>query len=474
MQLKKLLQGSVFAAAAAVCVAAGTVSAQAADGDFTTAGVGSVTIDTTKQELKATAASGELLVGVGKVNAKKGTITVATWDSYTGTGAQTVDLSKLNNTKDNYLVLSSNKESGVSIVKIPAADKAISAKFDPSTAKLAVGTGANGSAAKSAAKEITDDTFEYRTAYGSWKTLKDSAKAEQIDLTGYQHEGATLYVRAKGTTGATATSLSTQSDEKLTYGETEIKVYLGDKLPGKEAKVNIPARAKGPAVAVDYAKGSVTLPKESEYRLATTSAIKDKSGSPVANAAKGSVAVDKIFTEVSEATAKEGVLEVRAVAKEGKKAASKWTRVAIKKADDFGTGLLTAGNTLDTKPTPAAGETKEYGKKGVAEATLKEDSAGSSVIKAEYVLVKKKDALKITNSGKLTYEIVTADGKDVTTAPADAAAKKVAPGKSITITGVKDEASVFIRIAGDKKTKTWVGNYGKLGVVDYPKTVTGA
>ncbi len=476
MQLKKVLQGTVFAAAAAVCLITAPVIAKAADGAFADSGVSAVSIDTTKQQLTATGSNGELLVGVGKVNAKTKAVTVATWDIYDGTGAQTIDLSKLNNTKDNYLVLTANAKDSVSVVKIPAVDKATSAVFDASTAELKVGTGASASAAKTAAKAVDSDAYEYRTTYGTWANLYANSKV--VDFTQYQHEGATLYIRPRGTSGTAAApsaTLSTQSDEALKYGEQSVKVYEAAKLPGKEAKLNIAARAKGPAVAVDYTKSTVTLPKASEYRVAAATGLKfdkDNANQAVKNADKKVITVEALLESVNASTEKTATVEVRAQATAGKKAASKWTRVAIEKPADFEAGLLTAGNTKDTAPTPPAGETKEYGGKGVAEAVLKEATADTaSVLKVEYAKAGKNNVLKITNNGKLAYEVVLV-AKDATSVPADAKATKIASTKTVTLKGIADDQQVYIRKAGDKKTKTWVGNYQKLGVIDVPKTVS--
>ncbi len=480
MKLKTLLQGSVFTAALAVCMATGIVTANAADGDFSTAGVNAVSIDTTKQELKATGSNGELLVGVGKVNAKK-QITVAAWDVYDGTGAATIDLSKLSNVKDNYLVLSANGKDEVSVVKIPAGPKAVSAIFDPSTGVIKVGTGAKAADAKSAAAEITTDAYEYRTSYGTWTNLFEASK--QIDLTKYQKQGATLYVRARGASGTSASSasstLSTQGTEELTYidsakKEHKVKVYDGAALPSKEAKVNIAATAKGPNVAIDYTKGIVTLPKNSEYRGVDATAIKwdkDNANKPVAvGTAAVKANVSDIFTQLA-VTADTMTLEVRTVATEGKKAATKWNRVKIAKPVALSNNLLTAGNTADTKPIPSAGETKEYGGKGIAEASVKEDATKDKVLAISYAVASKKDVIVIENKGALTYEVVTA-AKDATAPAAEAKATKIAPTKKVTIKNVADESTVFIRVAGDKKTQTWVGEYAKLGIVDYPKSVS--
>lgn len=483
MKLKTLLQGSVFTAALAVCMATGIVTVNAADGDFTTAGVSAVSIDTTKQELKATGSNGELLVGVGKVNTTKKQITVATWDVYDGTGAATIDLSKLSNVKDNYLVLSANGKEEVSVVKIPAGPKAISAIFDPATGVIKVGTGAKAADAKSAAAEITTDTYEYRTSYGTWTNLFEASK--QIDLTKYQKQGATLYVRARGASGQSASStsstLSTQGAEELTYvdsakKEHKVKVYDGAALPSKEAKVNIAATAKGPSVAVDYAKGTVKLPKKSEYRAVNATAIKydtSNKATLVGDEAKV-VNVADIFTTFSETAAEKMTLEVRSVPVEGKKAATKWNRVEIAKPVKISTTLLTVGNP-DTKPgVPAAGsDPAQYGGKGIKDSVLKEDAAKDGVLTVTYSKVRGKDVFVIENKGALAYEVVTA-AKDATEPAKDAVAKKIAPTKKVTFSGISDESVVFIRVAGNKATKTWVGDYTKFGVVDYPKTLAPA
>lgn len=477
MKLKTLLQGSVFTAALAVCMATGIVTVNAADGDFNTAGVNSVSIDTTKQELKATGSNGELLVGVGKVNAKK-QITVAAWDVYDGTGAATIDLSKLSNVKDNYLVLSANGKDEVAVVKIPAGPKAISAIFDPSTGVIKVGTGAKASEAKSAAAEITTDAYEYRTSYGTWTNLLDASK--QIDLTKYQKQGATLYVRARGASGqsasSTSTTLSSQATdaEELTYvdsakKEHKVKVYDGAALPSKEAKVNIAATAKGPNVALDYTKGIVTLPKNSEYRGVDATSIKwdkENANKPVAvGTAAVKANVSDIFTKLA-VTTDTMTLEVRTAAVDGKKAATKWNRVKIAKPVAIASGLLTAGNTAN--PESSATADGKYGGKGIAEAVVKEDAAKDGVLAISYAVVLKKDVIVIENKGALTYEVVTA-AKDATAPAADARVTKIAPTKKVTIKTVADESTVFIRVAGDKKTQTWVGEYTKLGIVDYPK-----
>ena len=138
MQLKKLLQGSAFALVAAACAIAVPSVVKAADvtGTTTETGVGTVAVDGEKAQLTVSGATDkEVLVGFAKVNAK-GKVTVAAWDTYDGASA-TVDLSKLSNTKDNYIALTTPSKlatDAITIVKIPATKKVVKAEFDASTA----------------------------------------------------------------------------------------------------------------------------------------------------------------------------------------------------------------------------------------------------------------------------------------------------------------------------------------------------
>lgn len=518
MQLKKLLQGSAFALVAAACAIAVPSVAKAASGDgaLATAGITSVEVDGTIGEMTITPASGkkEVLVGVGKVNAKKGTISVATWDTYeVGTGAVTVDLSKLSNVKDNYIVVTTPGNE-VSIVKIPAADKVIKAKFNAGTGELQIGKGATGSAAAPAKLTLEDVSggakatvglYEYRTAYGNWADLKDkvtgsSAADKKLDLSIYQEEGAKLFIRAKGQTSATLNSTPAGKDEFL-YGTNTAKIKVYDaavSLPSKEAKVTIPAKAKGPKATADYAKGTIKFPKNSEYRLSGDGKLQSATNGKYVDGPTTATAIADVLKNANDTTnfptasTKEFNVEVR-TKETDKKAASKWSTLAVTvpaKMDSttatpsVKTPKLTAVVTLDGDKTeagklPAQSDQKELKGVGGGIKTAKvEEVKDTNALAINYVVKGKIDASKyytanaieITNNGKNTYEVVVT--ANATTAPAaDAKATKIAPTKKVVLTKVADGAGVWIRIAGDKKTMTWVGDYANLGLVDFPFTI---
>lgn len=478
MQLKKLLQGTVFAAALAVCTMIGAVYADAATGDFADAKVSVSKVEKAEMTLTGTGTK-EILVGVAKV-AKSGKVTVSSWDVYEGTSA-TVDLSKFSNVKDNYIAIKGDNAVNdiPAIIKIPSADKAISAKYTPATksgdktdvAVLKIGTGAKASDAKSSAAEVTAaGSFEYRTAYSNgWKDIASSTAADKLDLTKYQNQGGTIYVRAMEK--AVTSAPTAQSKDKVTYEGTEYLTYnLDAKLPGKEAKVNIPARAKGPSVSADYTKATVKLPKNSEYRLVTDSVPATNTG----NAAAASKTVAELLGD-SKTT---GWLEVRTAAVENKKAASKWTRLNLVKPAGMATANIKAGDapkTTTARPeTTPEGDKVEYGGEGVALAEVKEGASGSekNIMDISYKKSGKSYVLSMKNNGDKTYEVTVTAAK--ATKPADGAkVTKIAPDRTATLKGIEDNNYVYVRIAGDKKTKTWVGAFTELGVIDIPKVIVG-
>lgn len=502
MQLKKLLQGSAFALVAAACAIAVPSVVKAADvtGTTTESGVGTVAVDGEKAQLTVSSATDkEVLVGVAKVNAK-GKVTVATWDTYDGTSA-TVDLSKLSNVKDNYIALTTPTKLAsdtITIVKIPATKKVFKAEFDESTGAIKVGEADKGKPemkdlTTTAADATAGSKFEYRTAYSSWTAMGDASKLADFSL--YQEEGATLFVRKKGVKETAFPN--SQADGTYTFGKNEkLQAYeTTSSLPGKEAKLAIKARAKGPSVSGDYTKGTIKLPKNAEYRLCSSAALESADNTTKKYNEVGSAAKTMTIAEITNgkssvitAAVTEFDVEVRTAADTTKKkAASKWSRLTVtvpKKLSEGSSSLLTKKDTWDTNkpngvvPTQDATEHKNGENAGIKGAVVKEGSGTTSVLAVDYVTKGKLDATKfftanavqIKNNGEKTYEIVTTANKD--TAPAaDAKATKLAPGKTITLTKVADGAGVYIRVAGDKKNKVWVGEYDLMGIVDYPFTV---
>ena len=491
MQRKKILHRSLFItmAAASLTVAPAAVKAdgEGPTGTFTDAGVSEVTVDGTTGVLTAKSGEKEVLVATGKANVKKGTITVSSWDVYEPeSGSVKVDLSKLKNTSDNYLVIGTNKTENVSIVKIPVAAKITKVKFDASKAVLQAGHGASSSEA--ALKELTPEegaNYEYRTAYSQWTDMVSNSALPDFKF--YQENGTQLYVRLKG---GNQTTIAQQDDkEKLAYnGQTDaIPVYVAPHLPGKEVKVTIAAKAKGPSVTADYTNGTIKLPKSTEWRLVTENSILPADGADAkyltALTDGKAQSVTDIFKAANAETIESAGLEVRKIATE-KKAASKWNRLTMQKLKDleankdYKEGPAGTSAKKDGLPPGATTVEQKYDGGGIKDAAIYEDNkTDSSVFKIEYATTgtkTKTNIIKITNSGRFAYEI-RIGAKDATTAPTEGKATKVAAAttrpKTVTMKNVSDLSTVWIRKAGDKKTKTWATNWAKLGVVDYPYVV---
>lgn len=484
MQLKKLLQGSAFALVAAACAIAVPSVAKAATGDLAGAGLGDVTVDGSKAEMTVKFSSGvqEVLVGIGKVN-KSNVITVSSWDTYETkdkTDGVKVDLSKLSNTKDNYIVLTTPAKD-ISIVKIPQANKKAKAKFDAGKGQIQFD--ANGSPANVTDKDVAKK-IEYKTAYGNWTNMATSNGV--VDFSLYQEEGAKLTVRAVASgrkDDGTFDKLGTQTDTKLKYGvkgsETEYPIYEASSLPGKEVKVSIPAKAKGPKATADYVKGTVKFPKNSEYRLVKPDKIEAASadGKYTAGTTTATTIAEivKNKSDFSADTVTEFDIEVRTAATD-KKAASKWSRLSVTKPAALASGLLTAGSDkkTDGKVPDATDQEQTYTGKGVVAAIVKEstENTATKVLDIKYVASKlpkdsklTENAVEIKNNGEFDYEVVVGD-KSATSAPTDKKATKIAKGKTVTLK-VEDQSTVWIRKAGNKKDLVWVGAYAQLGVVDY-------
>lgn len=571
MQKGKILQKSILVAAAAVSLAAaptivkadgndapGGADTPAPTGTFSDAGLQSVSVDASNALLTITPKESpkEVLVGTGKVKIKKGetsgTITVSNWDVYEPRtdGTVKVDLSKLKNTVDNYLVLQSNTAGkNVAIVKIPVKAKYIKAKvrYEAGEAILQAGYGEtskeaaledlklttateagktgtqeNGGASAGTTKNKAEE-LQYRTAYSSeWQDMVgDSAP----DLELYQENGAQLYVRLKAgkvegdTNPSNDGTLSEQNGkETLAYDKhPAVKVYQSSSLPGKEVKVTIAAKAKGPSISADFTKGTVKIPKKTEYRLVENNEF-IPNPSPTPDASKGdgckyyyraatdgkAQSINDVFTAAPGTTAtpqdndpavrREAVLEVRKAATD-KKAASKWSRLEISTLEDMNKYVnLPAEQTLEKvterKNTAKTKPTEAYTGAGIIQSQVFEvegKPADKNIFTIEYAKSKSSltqdDSVKITNKGVNDYEIYV-DKTTTGTANPNTITDKLkttkVPGrgtrteKITTLKGLTDLSTVWIRKAGNKKNKDWATSWTPLGVVDYSIAATPA
>lgn len=259
--LNKIVVGAssvAFAAALVAGVNAPTASAEATNLSS------KISVEFSTQSIKVTN-DGDKKISVSFPTVKgteiSGEKNVCTYDM--PTGGLTVDLSTLNVTKDNYVKVWGDKNTDPIIIKIPAADQLGKAKVEFDKDDVATATVPKKKETAAYGKGI-----EYAVGSGNWTTNTNGT----LKVSDYTALGATLRVRVAGATtiAAGANALGTAKEYSIKKSDKKAKVYeLTGTFPGKEIKVKVPKKAAAPKVKVDYTKGTVTLPKDAQYRVNT-------------------------------------------------------------------------------------------------------------------------------------------------------------------------------------------------------------
>lgn len=449
MRIKRVLRGTALTAfAAAAWFGAGSAGASAA------VSIADVKFDEQNISLEVNFSDPELMVGIARVDSSK-KAKVTTWDIFEpeagGTGTAKIDLSKLSVVKDNYIAITTNDMEIPLYIKLAATAKRNRITFHGDTAKI--------SDFKADSKDVTD--IEYRRTTDAW--TNKTVKISEIEFSEYQYQGAVLYLRVPGEDRldgikASAKAGSTEDVYKdIKEGQVDINtvkgasaimadVYNIGSLPGKEVKLNIAKQANGPSVPVDYKKGTVTINQNLEYRV-----IKDSGIVSYAAIASKSVKNVSDILGASDGLPAEssGVIEVRkAAATKGKgKSASKWTRVQLEEPK----ALALVPGTADIN-TATAGQPVTI------------STTSGAIMEAGYKLNSKNTAvtyLVLTNKTSDNYEYYLGSAVP---AVGDKAIKTIKGSKAANIK--KDDVSgknIYIRMAGDKKTKRWAGEWTKVG-----------
>lgn len=462
MRIKRVLQGTALTAlAAAAWMGAGTVDAAAATFDSKNVDVyldGNPTMSVTMPK-----DSNEIMVGVGTFNKNKGVkIADTAWDVYEKSDIQEdydqikVDLSKLNNTKDNYIAVKSESTDPI-YIRIKGSVKGQKAKYSPKDFKLDITNPKKVEGSDVKTETTVNGNWEYRTSYGDWSDIPFflwNEKSEKEDIPNtelfkeYQYQGATLYVRAAGQSisvededGSPIPTLKEDTSGVTVVGSSDKgKLYDAGWMPGKESKVNIAKMANGPKVTADYVKGIVKLPAGAEYRLIASggSIITDKDDKPFDSTSKSDKTVAELLktaNDTGKTAATSGVIEVRKKATD-KKSPSKWTRVPIEipSAITFNDTVVENGEVK-----LATGTSVEVGE-GIK---IEANSKGKDKVYAGDVTV---------TAG--SYDItVTAGGKT----------KTIKATKNTKVT-VSDGGEIEIAKAGVKKDQKWASASAKLKI----------
>ncbi len=414
----------------------------------------------------------EMFFGTATRSRKSGKVVfkVSSWNLYeTGSNKRTeIDLSKLSNVKDNYIAVKTDDMEVPVIIRIPANDKVSSVRYNGAVQELEIKTGASKTSLKAA------ENYEWRTVYSNWQTPDENQKLTDGKASGvfgeFQFQGGTLYIRTpgEGLSKITETADATLKD-CYDAGNTDraLKVYDAPKLPGRETKLNIAKQANGPSVSVQYAAGTLTLPKLSEYRIVTVSggSVTIPSGVIKNESVKRGVTVGGLLSDGSES----GILEVRTEPNNSrKKCASKWTRIPLERPSVLETS---GSDTLVSKPAAPADGVYKWGGGGIKNVTVLGDAGASGtkpvLVKADYQSTSKGYDIVITSTSSENYRVAVMDKEEKP--GTSASAKTLKANSSLTLSGLKDGQVIYIRQDGNSRTKTWAGEYTKFGTVDLPK-----
>lgn len=274
-----------------------------------------IVIDYANQSLDVTTMDAEVMVSFPTVKVVDGQITkvqAKKWDVYDGNYMQeeqedgsrtvTVDLSLINNKKGGYVAVKTDATSEAYLIHFGGVHTKLSASYDNEEGKvLIIDRADEGNECESA--------FEYRTQSGNWRDYD----SETTQLRHYEQQGATLYFREKCgyddgdeyisrgrlSARAIADKIGTVSD-----GSDYVLYEAVNTFTGVELKVKITKLRNGPTAAFNYAKRTITVRKNTEYRMDASDDFQQ---------------VTEENTETVDIGEEAGIFEVRSIEAFGKK-----------------------------------------------------------------------------------------------------------------------------------------------------------
>lgn len=429
---KKIMTSVAVGAFALAVVGTGSVTASAAKGD--------VTIDAEKQTLTVSSQDStinEVFVAYPKVknNAAKA---VKAWDIYDASSQSkdvVVDISNLNATKDNYVLVKTDA-TDVKLIKIAAVSNKVKGGYDAAKKTIVLENKTEGASGD----------LEYRTVSGTWDDFDDT-----VDLTKYEMTGATVYFREKYASTVTATEEVTIAGLGEDGADAKLTPAVAASFGGKELKIKITKAANGPKATVNLDAGTYKISKDGlEYR---TDLSKDEWASD-----------KKKNDEIAVDTSAAGVLEVRTARTTSEAAA---TTVKAAKATKPASKI-----TQYTYEAAATVPAFTGGTEDVANATP--NDAITFKVTAKGAKITLEVSNKMTGDDAKDIQVVTIaeTGKDNAEVVAGLTAKTfkattVKAGKTSKIS-VDANSYVYVRYASNKKTGAWASAFVEAGKVVAP------
>lgn len=364
----------------------------------------------------------EVLVSFPKVTFKNDAYTVkeTAWDTYeVKGGAVVVDLSTLKPDKENYVAVKDSDTDKAVIIKIQAAP-VLKGSYNVGAHKATFTT-------PGADKKPVDykGAVLYRTAVGNWAVYED------VDMSTYEQQGATLYFKAEGSDGM-------DELKAITAGVPDAYTMKeAGSFAGKEVKVKAKKLGNAPAVAADYVNKTFKVAKGCEYRF---------------NYASEWTKVATAAAVVAMPSNDAGVFEVR------KSVTTNKTGVVTAAESKIGRLVYGAAPTVATTNADSATYASIATTSGAVAVEVEVDG----------------DNVKLTNKSVTVYEVIVSEAK---VTQAELVAKKTTDNKKLAVTAVKAKTAkgntvvtlkkatgkyIYVRIAGDKKAATWASDYELL------------
>jgi hypothetical protein len=431
--------------------------------------VDAASLDTSKIEVNASykfmslsdVTDSEVLVGYGKAD-KKSVVSIADTDydvyNKNSEGRIIVDLTHLNPKNDNYIVLKGNVNQDPVVIKVGKnADKlkVKAVKYDKVTSEPSFEF-AKGSETFVA----TGGSIQARTENAAeWYDYEEG----DSEIASLVNRGGTVYFRLPGSEGGTIEKKAkdiekvylSKDDEKAKKNEVEVFENVGAsaiQFPGAEIKAKISARAKGPAIAVDYVKDTYTIKAKSAYKTYTDA-------SSAGTTTTGFTTTDT-KKQVSVSGASATIVESKvAVPENQKKPSSRISTVILPGVEDITSTITNGGATANVTGASIV------------------VSGGSAKVEFD-ATQSNKDNFAFKNGTEYTYEFFVGDKPSGDFGAKASGSKSVKPGKTVKIK-IKDMSgkTVWVRKAGDKKAKyfttDWVA-FGKVGGESTGGTSTGS
>lgn len=403
-----------------------------------------IVIDYETQSLRVTTTDDEVLAAFPAVKVKNGEITsvkVSRWDVYDSDYMQevasledahqaTIDVSPINITKGGYVAVRTNATSGIYLIHFSGIRTKLAASYDIEEGSVTV-------------IDKKDDNsecenLEYKTTYGSWQDYNSS----EVSLRQYEQQGATLYFREKCgyddgdeyiSSGTLRDSAIASKVGVLDVAPDFVLYEAVNTFAGKQLKVKIPRRKNGPTVKINYAKRTITVGKNLEYRLDPSSSFDETPDDQA---------------EVIEVDDEAGAVEVRTLPKEGAKKYTPASKIA--RYEYPASRVMNVTDDTDGYLGKKAGKLKI-----TYDSTSKKIELTSTDVENTYLIYVVKDG---------GDEPIAGSKVAVTVKPAASSDKprvvKLAPSK------MPADSEIYVAYAANAKTQQWATNPVFLGVVE--------